>query len=107
MRTITLRGPFSDDEVCRFVALLREIDIRRPDNLYSITVQDADGSIEAGERLLRDALPPLSDRITAFANKVTDLYRDDSFPERHCDECGRPYRGPAVFCSLKCALAAA
>lgn len=30
-------------------------------------------------------------------------YRDDNFPERHCDFCGQLYRGPAVYCSLACA----
>jgi hypothetical protein len=32
-------------------------------------------------------------------------YRDDTSPERACDHCQRPYRGPAVYCSLTCALA--
>jgi hypothetical protein len=32
-------------------------------------------------------------------------YRDDSYPERACDHCGALYRGPAVYCSLDCALA--
>lgn len=31
-------------------------------------------------------------------------YRDDAFPERPCDRCGQPYRGPAVYCSLTCAM---
>jgi ribosomal protein S27AE len=31
-------------------------------------------------------------------------YRDDSFPPRACDRCGESYRGPAVYCSIKCAL---
>jgi hypothetical protein len=35
---------------------------------------------------------------------VDDGYRDDSLPERACDCCGQRYRGPAVYCSLKCAL---
>jgi hypothetical protein len=30
-------------------------------------------------------------------------YRNSSFPERQCDYCGKPYRGPAVYCSLECA----
>lgn len=34
---------------------------------------------------------------------LVDPYRDDSFPTRDCDNCGRPYRGPAVYCSLACA----
>jgi hypothetical protein len=32
-----------------------------------------------------------------------DLYRDDSYPERICDGCQKPYRGPAIYCSLDCA----
>lgn len=32
-------------------------------------------------------------------------YADDAFPERACDFCGKLYRGPAVYCSLECALA--
>lgn len=34
-----------------------------------------------------------------------DSYRDDSAPRRACDRCGMFYRGPAVYCSLKCAIA--
>lgn len=33
-----------------------------------------------------------------------DPYQDDRFVERPCDKCGKPYRGPAVYCSLECAL---
>jgi len=32
-------------------------------------------------------------------------YRDASFAPRVCDCCGQVYRGPAVYCSLACALA--
>ena len=32
-------------------------------------------------------------------------YVDASKPERECEYCGRLYRGPAVYCSLQCALA--
>ena len=32
-------------------------------------------------------------------------YVDPSCPERACDRCERLYRGPAVYCSLSCALA--
>ena len=31
-------------------------------------------------------------------------YSDESYPERQCDHCGNKYRGPAVYCSLYCAL---
>jgi phage FluMu protein Com len=32
-------------------------------------------------------------------------YRDQRFSERACDHCGKPYRGPAVYCSFECAIA--
>jgi RNase P subunit RPR2 len=35
---------------------------------------------------------------------VDDPYRDERFAERQCDYCGKPYRGPAVYCSLECAV---
>jgi hypothetical protein len=41
----------------------------------------------------------------AAAQKARSAYRDDSFPERACDRCGKNYRGPAVYCSLECATA--
>ena len=31
-------------------------------------------------------------------------YVDPSFNERECDHCGKLYRGPALYCSLTCAL---
>ena len=37
--------------------------------------------------------------------KVFKPYVDNRFSERPCDRCGKPYRGPAVYCSLTCALA--
>lgn len=39
--------------------------------------------------------------------KACAAYRDDSCPSRTCDQCDNAYRGPAVFCSLRCAKAAA
>jgi hypothetical protein len=39
---------------------------------------------------------PLTERAAA--------YHDALFPERACDACGKPYRGPAVYCSLRCAI---
>lgn len=32
-------------------------------------------------------------------------YLDDTYPERPCDHCAKLYRGPAVYCSLECAVA--
>lgn len=36
--------------------------------------------------------------------RMSNRYRDDTFPERLCDGCGQLYRGPAVYCSLECAV---
>lgn len=32
-----------------------------------------------------------------------DPYRDAKYPERLCDNCHKPYRGPAIYCSFDCA----
>lgn len=37
-------------------------------------------------------------------DRAVQSYVDPSFPERQCDYCGKPYRGPAVYCSLICAV---
>jgi hypothetical protein len=34
-----------------------------------------------------------------------DLYRNDLYPPRECDHCGKSYCGPAVYCSQACAEA--
>jgi hypothetical protein len=31
-------------------------------------------------------------------------YQDDTLEPRKCDYCAKEYRGPAVYCSLACAL---
>lgn len=42
---------------------------------------------------------------TTFAAAAEAAYSDPSFPERECDHCGQLYQGPAIYCSLGCALA--
>lgn len=37
--------------------------------------------------------------------RAEKLYRNESCRKRLCEKCGKPYRGPAVYCSLECALA--
>lgn len=50
-------------------------------------------------------LPPLPlVAPPAARRRAEEAYRDDTFPERLCDRCCQLYRGPAVYCSLKCAL---
>jgi len=36
---------------------------------------------------------------------VREAYSNPSYAERQCDRCGQSYRGPAVYCSLDCAVA--
>jgi hypothetical protein len=53
-------------------------------------------------------LPPLPIvNPPAARRRAEEAYRDARFLERACDMCGRLYQGPAVFCSLECAIAAA
>lgn len=102
IRTIKLSGPFSDHDIAELLTLARRIDDANPTGLFLIDIFDPDGSTNAGEELLRKALPPMPDRATAFARSS---YHNDDYPERLCDRCGKTYRGPAVYCSLECALA--
>jgi hypothetical protein len=99
-RTIRITGSFTDHDLAEIIATLRRLDSDQ--KVFVVTILDADGSMDQGERLIRELLPPLPERTTAFARAT---YRDDSFPARLCDHCGTPYRGPAVYCSLECAVA--
>lgn len=101
VRSIKLTGPFSDADIAGFVALLRRIDDANPTGVYAITVIDPDASMDEAVRVVTSLLPPLPERLTSFARAS---YHDDGFPARACDHCGRIYRGPAVYCSLRCAL---
>lgn len=47
----------------------------------------------------------MAQKLQGLADQVNAKYSDPTFPERRCDFCGLPYRGPAVYCSLECALA--
>ena len=40
---------------------------------------------------------------SAAPERAAKAYVDPTFPERACDGCGALYRGPAVYCSLRCA----
>jgi hypothetical protein len=44
------------------------------------------------------------DDVMAPTDRARAAYHDDAMPERTCDNCGQPYRGPAVYCSLGCAI---
>jgi hypothetical protein len=70
---------------------------RDPHRIRAILEQSGSRSIQIIERS-NPTNQGTSASTTAWA------YRDEQFPERACDRCGEPYRGPAVYCSLKCAL---
>jgi len=101
-RVIRISGPFTTKELAQFTALLRDIDRTRPKEIFKMSITDEETTLEESETLLRHLLPPLPDRATEFARLS---YIDESFPARNCDRCQRRYQGPAVYCSLECALA--
>jgi hypothetical protein len=37
--------------------------------------------------------------------RARTAFQDPAMSERACDRCGKPYRGPSVYCSLDCAVA--
>lgn len=46
------------------------------------------------------------ERFNAIERKlINGWYRDNSYNERECDYCRKPYKGPAVYCCIECALA--
>lgn len=103
IRTIRITGCFTDEQLKLIGAAVRTLDQMHPQNLITMAVEDpAAGTMDEGEALLRMMLPPLPERATVFAQAA---YRDDTYPERACDRCGATYQGPAVYCSLKCAVA--
>ncbi len=103
MKTIQLTGPFTDADIIKFVDLLRHIDTANPTGIFTVKIIDPNSCMENSERVLREALPPLPERTTNYARAS---YRDASYPERLCDYCGQPYRGPVTYCQLECALLA-
>lgn len=99
---LILQGPFTDDDLADLSATFRMIDDRNPQALFRMQIVDAGASMEEAEAKLQSMLPPLPYRATEFARAA---YRDDSYQERDCDHCGKPFRGPAIYCSLECAVA--
>lgn len=50
------------------------------------------------ERLSADEARQLAGKARAMA-----AYRDNTWPEKACERCEKPYKGPAIYCSLHCA----
>lgn len=45
------------------------------------------------------------DDALAARRRAEAAYSAPGYPPRRCDRCGQGYVGPAVYCSLTCALA--
>lgn len=54
------------------------------------------------DQLERGPLPAAGYDMQAGARAA---YHDPNYPERPCDRCGKSYNGPAVYCSIECAIA--
>lgn len=55
----------------------------------------------------RMELESIIQKMMVQATTGEAAYVNPDWPPRACDHCGKEYHGPAVFCSLTCALAEA
>jgi len=64
-------------------------------------------SLNKDIRTMLDRQTEIRQRLDALEaqQRAEAAYIDPSFPERACDRCGKTYQGPAVYCSLACAIA--
>jgi hypothetical protein len=76
-------------EFCQGEGYVRGKDPATPDALVMLPCLECNGSGVAS--------------CCDVAGSGDDPYVNPSFAERECDFCGKPYRGPAVYCSLECA----
>jgi hypothetical protein len=65
VRTIELRGPFSDAEISELIAWVRRCDNIEPRPL-SIAIVAEEATMEQMERVVREGLPERADRVTAI-----------------------------------------
>jgi hypothetical protein len=76
---LRISGPFSDDDLAEFVALLRKIDERNPTGIFRLSIIDEQIMMDDGEALIQKLLPhSLADRVTSFARAS---YRSESRPD--------------------------
>jgi len=77
-RTVTLRGPFSDEDLAVLTTALRLIDNHNPEATFEIVVVDLDGTIEEGQSLLDKMLPEVAGRVTGnrgVVERFSDAHR--------------------------------
>jgi hypothetical protein len=73
IQAFVLRGPFTAEDMARFVSVLREIDSADPSKHYELVAVDsaATGIVEAA-KLLKEVVPPVAGRVTRFGGVPTD-----------------------------------
>ena len=70
---------------------------------YVLLLEDDKGGVIAGACYTLDVWREVFASLLEVARDAA--YDDAHFSERKCDRCGKPYRGPAVYCSFACAEA--
>lgn len=78
---------------CEGEGYVRGVDVNAPGALVMLPCLDCGGS---GVASCCDAAGSSVD--------ASGLYRNEAYPDRACDRCGKIYRGPAVYCSIECAI---
>lgn len=79
----------------------------RESDTYVLTLLDAEGQVMAAACYTFESWMDVFERLKAAGAMLArdNGYRDEAFSERACERCGKPYRGPAVYCSFACAEA--
>lgn len=66
IRTLTVTGPFTNDEFAEVVALIREIDQRHPGHRFGIFMDDPMGGADEALEAVKLALPDAPGRVTVI-----------------------------------------
>jgi hypothetical protein len=88
-------------EACEGEGLVKGTDPANPGALVILPCLECNGS---GIASCCDAAGS-SDHIGDVTKMAEAAYRDDKFEPELCHHCGVSYRGPALYCSLTCAIA--
>lgn len=67
MRTLIIRGNFTDEEFAKIVAVVRKIDDERPNGHFEVLGIDPHSDMDTAEEIIRKALPPMSGRNTKWS----------------------------------------
>jgi hypothetical protein len=79
IRSIVIRGPFTEEDFNLLVETIRQIDTRHPTDKFEIAAVDPDETaLEAAQAILKEALPPMEGRETEWVIS-SPLYPDCPF----------------------------